>query len=106
MSSYFYSDPLAAAWMAKYFCIVFEQVEYLDGCAFLIPNGQEMPKKIYIHPDSLHLLDPQEGDLWIYPHPDTERGFWHITSKTSEPVPEGFICAQRNGISFMWPEHD
>lgn len=64
---YFYTDPLAAAWMAKHFWMAFitrdawelfqleERWRYKTSLALF--QG-----KFYIHPDSVKLLEPQPED--------------------------------------------
>ena len=123
---YFYTDPLAAAWMAKHFGMKFE-IEY-DTLYF--GEGDHKGKRINVNPlmtlkfnkdafdsktlewvistDSLHLLEPQVGDLWIATAPDTESEFWYLSHKMMQAeilreMPSNFVCIQRNGIPFMWP---
>ena len=133
MTRWFYSDPLAAAWMCGKFgmCIYthglnngvhpkrwqdFEETlpslakDAIDGCE----------DRYYIHPESLHLLDPQVGDLCLFtPHKyghieETEKQK-EIGGKQHEVVMlDGFYeeasyfgaIIQRNGIAFMWPESE
>lgn len=124
---YYYTDPLAAAWMAKYFKIKFIVDE----------------KKYYIHPESLHILKPQENDIFLFLWYDNpmivksdeaykdikEHGFEDkyisMTQATNEilnPIPPKEIygydtnkhpsildrssIAQRRGIPFHWPEKE
>ncbi len=79
---YFYTDPLAAAWMAKHFGMKFGilykgQVVWncigqidrpwgpLESVADIIdPISQH--EALYIHHDSHALLEPQAGDLIFY----------------------------------------
>jgi hypothetical protein len=72
----FYTDPLAAAWMAKHF-----------GMRLLYPNDNDVLKgelyygllkdaegepdvfsRLYVHSDSLRLLEPQVGDYGFDEH--------------------------------------
>jgi hypothetical protein len=145
MSRYYYTDPLAAAWMAKHFGMKLE-AEYFDdekaeyelsddvfdfvhmdysGCDTM-EDVLEVggTRKIYIHPDSLPMLEPAKGDLihivrgFCSCHKvvdDVARGsrrkgvtgvwsageHWDITSK--EPLHDWEIIL-RNGIAFHWPE--
>jgi hypothetical protein len=68
---YFYTDPLAAAWMAKHFGMRFVNVDvaYDDSpeklCALLDDMGYGDGKN-QIHPDNLQLLMPQVGDVVEY----------------------------------------
>jgi hypothetical protein len=76
---YFYRDPLAAAWMAKHFGMKFTDAE---GERIFARMGRNLYRKerrpaetgrfyevavfvdkVYIHPDSLPLLEPQENDV-------------------------------------------
>ena len=92
MSLYFYTDPLAAAWMAKHFGMKLycrhddaelaeyelpeDQREYPFGHA-VIDDGctaetwgviveENLGRRAYIHRDSLLLLEPQAGDLVLF----------------------------------------
>lgn len=99
---YFYKDPLAAAWMAKHFGMRFQDNGYeASPYEELLSHydaggdGKTFPK-YYIHPDSLHLLEPQRGDRL------------DVVSTLKLDVVNPFIrpteIVQRNGIAFMWPE--
>lgn len=130
MPNYFYTDPLAAAWMSKHFGMKFrcdwmdigdqEPVYYdTDPLTILqIPPEQRnhCQYKIYIHPDSLHMLHGQVGD-WI--ETQTENyGKIYKDFKQVADVDEDYVSIhrendwahgdykiiQRNGIAFMWPE--
>jgi hypothetical protein len=64
---YFYSDPLAAAWMSKHFGMritdangVAESIEDMCTTAWLLDESEAL---WYLHSDSVQLLDPQNGDL-------------------------------------------
>ena len=103
---YFYTDPLAAMWMAKKF-----------GMRYCVPNGSSQTLRnllcdprfkweagVIIHHDSLHLLEPRVGDVM--------GGFalLEIASdmclnmlKQHKLDGNEFIIIQRNGIPFMWP---
>src|SRR4051794_27664391 len=65
---YFYTDPLAAAWMAKHFGMIFLAGEYECrhnsdlSCYDSWPEPDD-PDKFYIYPESLPLLEPQVGDV-------------------------------------------
>lgn len=70
MKRYYYTDPLAAAWMAKHFWIA-----YTEPLAFGFNNGQftiarsphldmHNESRYYIHPDSVRLLEPQLYDFY------------------------------------------
>lgn len=105
---YYYTDPLAAQWMSSKFEMKFQELvsvmrdevfrdEMRDifsvHCVDFIPSMG----RYYIHPDSLHLLEPLSGDFIIrednaQPHRWTGRGVGVRK------------IIQRNGIPFMWPE--
>jgi len=127
---YYYNDALKAAWMAREF-----------GVKFQWPSGDKLydygsdwrnftANFLYIHPDSLHILEPQVGDLWrviaknsgradtdrnppdvIYHITDTH--FWRVGKELSPKLGgEGKLRArykfckiiQRNGAAFFMPE--
>lgn len=96
---YFYSDPLAAAWMAKYFGMFYIDdyafIKYSVGQAIAEDDGY-VAEKIYIHCDSLHLLEPQVDDMGIDEN-SYEKG-------REYNVPAKIIF--RNNIPFMWPESE
>lgn len=62
-----YTDPLKAAWMAREFDIRYQTETGLNcwirvgGDLFdALEDGETV--KAYIHPDSLHIFEPQNGD--------------------------------------------
>lgn len=109
---YYYTDPLAAAWMAKHFGMAFD--------IFAQPSGVRVEKekstakyiamlgdayRCYIHPDSLHLLEPKVGDLLLDDDPtDGANRTWHLEGMPDAIKAKWNIIIQRNGIAFMWPE--
>lgn len=160
---YYYTDPLAAAWLAKHHgmrfceswgdvwadrdCIIepksethgmagsdmlhkYLSISYYGGIlSASYANGRNgelinhrvdphwksdhLPDRLYIHPDSLHLLEPQEGDLWAGRGEDAHPCVWYITDtecaeklKTNGELRQRMICYHRNGIPFMWPESE
>ena len=115
---YFYSDPLAAAWMAKHFGMEFD-VNDFDGVMFrkwsnweqfFVGNFHHFQKgaaKWHIHPDSLHLLEPEVSDLLV--------GNWNAVfvenrsdRKTAQQLirTAGYRITQRDGKAFIWPESE
>lgn len=73
--------------------------------------------KIAIHPDSLHLLEPQDGDVGIWDqewsgHRDEGRFSYPVIGRyaSNEPYtsvdyrPPMHTIIQRNGKPFHWPE--
>jgi hypothetical protein len=69
MIRYFYTDPLAAAWMHKHFGFKYypqrvdvgKPTDYQYGIERL-PDIFNDGYKSFIHPDYFHLLEPQESD--------------------------------------------
>lgn len=69
----YYDCPLKAAWMAKYFGVKIDLGTGVYGLAAkaTVENGRLVVTpgfsaehfRYYIHPDSLHLLEPQVGDM-------------------------------------------
>jgi len=115
---YYYTDPMAAAWMAKHFGMKFtssfelcDEYSHQNHCYYQAQGVAD--DKLFIHPNSLHLLEPQVGDLCIR-YPD-KRGHcnycgmdWllQIESKEDLQLWNGDIhkIIQRNGIAFMMPK--
>jgi hypothetical protein len=119
---YFYTDPLAAAWMGKHFGMEFVDIK---GHILQIRNnfdgfmaGDAFPRKAFIRPDSLHLLEPRLKDVIT-----TGRGLpkqvRNVSLKRACPSystslssarkmidKEAGNIIQRNGIAFHWPEVD
>lgn len=95
---YFYTDPLAAAWMAKHFGM---EYDFSEHKFYGWTTEHQLPlEKYYIHPDSLHLLKLQIGDLV---QQDSEYSFFVISEEDAKKL-EIYEIIQRNGIPFMWPE--
>jgi hypothetical protein len=127
---FFYTEPLAAAWMAKHFGMKFQMLEISDSGVRLEDIEDKVMKHlitessalIYIQPDSLPLLAPHVGDLvWS---PD-ESGIFGVVAENSRspedkenPIliltsTDGYYrieniskIIQRNGIPFHWPESE
>jgi hypothetical protein len=105
---YFYTDPLAAAWMEKHFDMKFKSEMTVDFSGYKyarlwLENEVSGDCRLYIHPDSLHLLEPQVGDFLfvggMYIRVDNAENIIGIKS-----MPHSAIIIQRNGIPFMWPQ--
>jgi hypothetical protein len=121
-SRFYYDCPLKAALMAKYHGMLIMS-PFWDGVSHntkpvpwgLIVNAAMLsePPKLYIHYDSLHLLDPKEADK-------DEDGFVFCT-KTQKWWREYFLAengqsikglkeqsttARRDGKPFFWPERE
>lgn len=117
----YYTDPLQAAWMAREFGVKFENED--DAAMFVIEGGDEYAtlsqmqqtitsKKYYIHPDSYHIFEPQEGDVVEYniicdKYPLEKRASHCLVTKTMMQtlgaiwVLEEII--QRNNTAFFMP---
>jgi hypothetical protein len=102
---YFYTWPLAAAWMAKHFGMEFETNLYIsDWCAAIVTQMEfgSVQEKYYIHPDSLHLLEPQKNDIICIRDGDSiSYGKWHSGNNTKD-----VRIIERNGSVFMWPKSE
>lgn len=121
---YFYRDPLAAAWMEKHFGMRFllneketESIRILGNQINCYPHHEKFEIKIHIHPDSLHLLEPQENDVVKYVEyfttinssAVTEQyyyGFWFPTHTAGGITYQNHYkeIIRRNNIAFMWPD--
>jgi hypothetical protein len=115
---YYYTDPLAAAWMAKQHGMRFENIDLPDDLkrneapVSSLDDAGYGDGKIYIHPDSAHLLEPQVGDLWAGMGKDAHYCVWYITDVeaaerlklNTDNLLSRMIPYSRNGIAFMWPE--
>jgi hypothetical protein len=115
MTRLYYSDPLAAAYMAKHFGMRFEFGEryvserwsselgadeqaIIESC--LTTTDAYDPKhvdKYYIHPDSLHLLEV---------NPKSDLTLAGIANAMDAMPPVANRIIQRNGLAFMWPEQE
>lgn len=107
----FYRDPLAAAWMAKHFGMRLTQrdEDLLDWMpledAMATDGGIYGP--YYVHPNSLYLLEPRVNDFWAARGEDGLFRCWYLTATTDfSAMPSDFICIQRGGIAFHWPEFE
>lgn len=120
----YYNDPLAAAWMAKHHGMRFLKWKWSDLSFQFIPSGSDKDPdslKLYIHPDSLHLLEPQFGDIGVnndgcvgvyrityYRKGDAEKLMPEINQPAGFYADVAFIgkakITQRKGIAFMWPQ--
>lgn len=107
LTRYFYTDPLAAAWMARTYGVIFE-----DYAGFRFKEEDtfwhlEPLRKLFVHKDSIHLFEPKNGDIG-----DIE-GWGPVTFSRDRWISGGIVISngiykiiQRNGIAFMWPETD
>lgn len=126
MTRYYYTDPLAAAWMAKHHGMKLQSlardtndpywdIVFIGGSPFrqgqLIKVADSGP--FYIHPDSRALLRVREKDMITYGgRAATIIGVYEnndvlVYGETvfARSVEDSLIrIIQRNGIPFMWPE--
>ena len=133
MTRYFYDCPLKAAFMAKYHGMRFDyydkyqnvilsciEVETYD-CECCGGYGKEFNPDIrfYIHPDSLHLLEPIEGDYlecinqtnapYILAKANDNNGSLSAFSTNpkitlGQSMFDSWKIIQRNSLPFMRPE--
>jgi len=99
---YFYTDPLAAAWMAKHHGMEFwhTMIEIIVRAKRQHQEWADTVGNHYIHPNSLHLLEPQIGDLLT----GRNRKVFMIFDGSTNP-PHARVV-ERDGIAFMWPESE
>lgn len=127
---FYYTDPLAAAWMSKHFRMRFVSGDgaELKWCkefsCYYHPNeseyeGQCWDDKYFIHQDSLDILKPQKGDIytleWYCVQGSSYGGSWEDALNTTDEYGmyrtifnaqeyRNHRIIQRNGISFMFPD--
>ncbi len=109
MKRYFYREPLDSAYMMKIHGMKFACAHKKDSCyslSSLLAMGAGIfntrpPGKIFIHPESLHLLEPQVGDL-LNSGEVIRNSIAVATLNDLERC--GVRIIQHNGIPFMWPE--
>lgn len=114
---YFYTDPLAAAWMAKHFGMRF--VSWHSGKEYdvsVIESNVGSPiesiresQRYVVAEDSLQLLEPRLGDVVEY-----QQSVHRFSVVDARWFDKGFCMDQmrfadgkiirRDGNSFMWPE--
>lgn len=113
MTRFFYTDPLAAAWMAKHFGMKFVNggkrippVTY----SFLHNDLSGCRLKYTIHPDSLWLLEPILSDAVEV----VDATGFYLTKRLHDVYDKQQIgcewrlhrIIQRAGKSFHWPESE
>lgn len=123
MKRYFYTEALAAAWMAHMFGMQYHGSDLRPRIRLTRPDTiirqQHFRERFYIHPDSLPLLALHAGDLitspsgvvGVYGSIGTINGIEHrrlfvAGSLRSQPLSGEEIIIQRNGTAFMWPESE
>lgn len=118
MTKYFYTDPLAAAWMQKHFGMRFEFGE-LHNPEFAIRHRiyRDEPMTVYLHSDSLPLLEPRGRDLLFKEaeyqalddirfaeNPNDPDGFHK--NLNARFIERGYRIVLRDGKPFFWPESE
>ena len=123
MKRFFYTDPIAAAWMEKRHGFIFGNGDSLrSACEAVDPDGKDCPAMLFvIHPDSLHLLEPMPGDIvrldkrMVECLERSEGGKWRKVWRCVNAYSEFLRCnnwfaphvleiVQRDGKAFIWPE--
>lgn len=116
---YYYTDPLAAAWMAKYFGMKFTHGQGFE--IYLSPHEswsgwyytqsgirvhRHPNETLYIHPDSVKLMEPQVGDILSVRSVlgKDKKPYYFYEYKGLASLPDIWKIIQHNGIAFMWPE--
>ncbi len=89
---FFYRDPLQAAWMVAHNGMRFQSnftvgLRYQDDGDDRVERHIDGCERIYIHPESLHLLQLEDGDV-VFGSVLTDKG-------VSEPMAMGPILVQR-----------
>lgn len=108
---YYYTDPLAAAWMIKHHGVHFDNGDNLrSACEAIGIDGENVSKggAFYVHPDSMGVFEPREGDV-LFPRGEKGCGIIVADSQTmlemAKLMPrEWYKIIQRNGKAFIWPE--
>lgn len=106
---FFYTDPLAAAWMAKHFGMEFTAP--VTGRIEPSDVGTAMFARGYVHPESLHLLEPRKGDLVegcdpFGPHHQSGIFQIEVSHLARLDLTEANRILQRDGRPFHWPESE
>jgi hypothetical protein len=130
---YFYADVVKVLFMAKHFGMTFEYSAVSDEHPDVVTVSYTIPTKvtvrkfknnadlnrqerIYIHPESLPLLEPREGDIGldaegdphIYLKERKQPPRWHLytTYDHRAYAPSAIQIIQRDGKAFFWPEKE
>lgn len=132
---YYYDDPLAAAWMAKYFGMSLEYTyktgghetsnwhltfckHVVDGTNYRfseIANNtkQKIIDKYYITAESLPILEPQVGDvvqhysgiIGVIEHAEFPF-IWRFNWFNDVLLDDNYKIIQRGGLVFHWPKQE
>jgi hypothetical protein len=122
---YFYTDPLAAAWMANHFGMRFngwiwnDENFYFESTINADDEDDGSPyefggAKVYVHLASLHLLEPKAGDLleWRCKKATPPFDYSRIDKINPgddtkvHPDNELLQIIQRDGKPYFWPERE
>lgn len=128
MRRFYYTDPLAAAWMENKFDMKFIDLNggdiWICEANYMYGENEQVDRS-YIHPDSMHLLEPKERDLvdgwagrigFVEEREDEEDitdgftinvhgGSWECPRESQGRTLQ-YEIIQRNGIAFHWPESE
>ena len=97
---YFYEDDVAMQWMSKHFGMRFESQTRLNEKG---TNIVVVTDKWYIMPESLHLLEPLDGDIMECCGQPT-RNFNGVITRHKKKRGDKIIW--RNNLAFIWPERE
>lgn len=117
---YYYTDALKAAYMAREFGFKIyhpeneefqeENFSFSELISFVDdPFNHGAAAPYYIHPDSIPLLEPKEGDLieWWNPRAfDSYNHRYSIMDKNPVHRDNKFIILLREGKAFFTPEQE
>jgi len=124
MAKLYYTDPLAAAYMAREFGILIGQWDdergvFFTKIAWLTEQlGASSKGKYYIHPDSYKIFEPQDKDLITLGRIEDDffvirenHKDWYgydnvINRDRSFLTNDKFKIIQRNNKPFFWPESE
>lgn len=112
---YYYTDLIHVAYMAKKFGMGFSNIH--SGAYFDCPLHRDdrlvddNDDKYYIHPDSLHILEPREGDLisingGLSANIVTHAEFLDEIKLMEPQFAAPLKIIQRNNQPFFWPESE
>lgn len=104
MTKYYYSCPLKAAYMAKYFAMMFTTTDSSVVSAYeisqrFLDGGSNDNFRFYICPDSMHMLEAIEGDV-------AQGGDGSVWIVNNVCALQEYCIIQRNSVALMQPEID
>ncbi len=128
MTNPYYTCPLEAAYMAKYHNFTFgfydedtEEFIEMDDLDCWIAESEDT-ERFYLHPDSLSLLEPQDGDafrilvpqsvgepIWMYGYIEVDGTSYLTTDHGYREDVERLMSqykleiGRRNDRQFFWP---